>query len=664
MIAGDGRRRVVIEKVRPQVDCGRFPIKRTVGEKVSVEANIFADGHDSIACALLYRREGFSRWEEVPMKPLPNDVWRGTFQVTHVGRYVYTLRAWIDRFQTWQKALTKKIAAGQDVSLDLLTGAELVEDAARRVEERDGTQLREWAGRLRSQEHGEGLRVRAALSEDLARTMAGYPDLSVATTYDRELVVIVDREKARFSAWYEMFPRSTALVPGQHGMFADCETRLPYVAEMGFDVLYLPPVHPIGRTNRKGKNNRPEAREEDPGSPWAIGTEEGGHKDIHPQLGDLDDFRRLLSAAADYGIELAMDIAFQCSPDHPYVKELPDWFCHRPDGSVQFAENPPKRYEDIYPLDFETEDWEALWEELKNVLYFWIEQGIRIFRVDNPHTKPFRFWEWVISELKRDHPDVLFLSEAFTRPKVMYHLAKLGFTQSYTYFAWRNLKWELEQYFEELTRPEVRDFFRPNLWPNTPDILTEYLQMGGPPAFKVRAVLAATLGANYGVYGPAFEMCENRPRHPGSEEYLDSEKYEIRNWEITKPGNLKEFMAHLNRIRRQNPALQSDANLQFHFVDHPELICYSKHTEDLSNIILVVVNLDVHHTLSGQVHLPPETFGLDPRHPYQVHDLLSDARYLWHGAMHLVEINPGIVPAQVFRLRRRIRTERDFDYYL
>ncbi len=664
MIAEQGRARIVIENVRPQVDCGRFPIKRTVGEKVHVQADVFADGHDSIACALLYRKEGSSRWEELPMEPLPNDVWKGTFEVAEVGRYVYTLQGWIDRFQTWRKALTKKIAAGQDVSLEILTGAELVEQAATRADVPDRERLTGLAEQLRSKEQGEARRIDLALSETLARMMDGYPDRETATTHDPALLVVVDRKRARFSSWYEMFPRSTGIVPGQHGTLADCEARLPYVAEMGFDVLYLPPVHPIGRTNRKGRNNNPRAHDEDPGSPWAIGAEEGGHKAVHPDLGGIEDFRRLVSSAEAHGIELAIDMAYQCSPDHPYVKERPDWFRRRPDGTVQYAENPPKKYEDIYPLEFDTGDWEALWEELRDVLLFWIEQGVRIFRVDNPHTKPFRFWEWVIREIKREHPDVLFLSEAFTRPKVMYRLAKLGFTQSYTYFAWRNLKWELEQYFTELARPEVRDFFRPSLWPNTPDILTEYLQMGGPTAFKVRAILAATLGASYGIYGPPFELCENKPREPGSEEYLDSEKYEVRTWEITKPGSLKDLIAHLNRIRRENAALQSDANLLFHPVGDPELICYSKHTDDLSNVILVVVNLDVHHTHAGWVELPPDIFDLDPHQPYQVHDLLSDTRYLWHGATHFVEINPGLLPAQIFRLRRRVRREQDFDYYL
>jgi starch synthase (maltosyl-transferring) len=475
---------------------------------------------------------------------------------------------------------------------------------------------------------------------------------------------VVDREKARFSTWYEMFPRSCGLESGRHGTFKDCMARLPYVAAMGFDVLYLPPIHPIGRTHRKGDNNNPVAGPDDPGTPWAVGSEEGGHKSLHPQLGTLKDFRDFVTSARGYDIEIALDIAFQCSPDHPYVEEHPEWFRRRPDNTVQFAENPPKKYEDIYPFDFETYSWQELWHELKSIVTFWIEQGIRIFRVDNPHTKPFHFWQWLITEIKKSYPDVIFLSEAFTRPKVMYRLAKLGFTQSYTYFAWRNTAWELTQYFTELTRGNAREYFHPNLWPNTPDILTEYLQFGGRPAFMARLVLAATLGANYGIYGPAFELCENRPKEPGSEEYLDSEKYEVKNWDISGPDSLKDFVARVNQIRRENAALQGDWSLRFHEVDNTQLICYSKHTDDFSNVVLVVVNLDPHHTQSGWVEFPLEELGIDPQRSYQMHDLLSGARYLWRGTRNYVELNSQVAPAHIFRMRRRVRTERDFDYYM
>lgn len=659
----EDRKRVMIEGVKPEIDGGRYPIKRTVGEKVEVSADIFADGHDALSAVLLHRREKNVRWTETPLTYLVNDRWKGSFVVNETGRYVYTLQSWVDHFQTWQRDLGKKVNAGQDVSVDLLVGAEIIADASRRASGPDAKRLKTWAADIKfSQSLGD--RVHAALDNGLKQLMAQYPDREFATRYEKELVVVVDRTKARCSAWYEMFPRSCADEAGRHGTFKDCEARLPYIAQMGFDVLYLPPVHPIGRTHRKGRNNTPSAGPDDPGSPWAIGSEAGGHKSVHPRLGTLEDFRNLVSRASEQGIEVALDIAFQCAPDHPYVQAHPEWFRQRPDGSVQYAENPPKKYQDIYPIDFETENWRALWEELKRVLFFWLGQGIRIFRVDNPHTKSFSFWEWVIGEVKRDHPDVIFLSEAFTRPKVMYRLAKLGFTQSYSYFAWRNMKWEITQYFTELCRGEVREFFRPNLWPNTPDILTEYLQMGGRPAFVVRAVLAATLGANYGIYGPAFELCQNTPKELGSEEYLNSEKYEIKDWNLDKADSLKGLLGRINRIRRENSALQGDWSLQFHPVDNEQLLCYSKNTEDYANIVLVIVNLDPHHTHSGWVELPITEWGLEPARSYQVHDLLSDARYLWHGSRNYIQLDPQAIPAHVFRLRRRVRTERDFDYFM
>jgi starch synthase (maltosyl-transferring) len=663
MNAKDGRYRVIIEEVKPEVDGGRFAIKRTVGEKVIVEADVFADGHDSLSCVLLYRKDGESQWKERPMDFLVNDRWRGEFPVAELGQYRYTVQAWVDRFKSWHQGLAKKVGAGQDVSVDLLTGAELADEAGKRAAGSDGKKLKTVARALRSDQEASG-RVRIALGDEIADLMARYPDRELTTTCARELTVTVDRPQARFSAWYEMFPRSCSSEPGQHGTFRDCEARLSYIAAMGFDVLYLPPIHPIGRTHRKGKNNVPAAGPDDPGSPWAIGSAEGGYKAIHPQLGTLEDFHRLVKQAGKHGMELAIDLAFQCTPDHPYVKEHPEWFRWRPDRTVQYAENPPKKYEDIYSLNFETEKWRELWNELKGVVLFWIAQGVRIFRVDNPHTKPFHFWEWLIGEVKKDHPEVIFLAEAFTRPKVMYQLAKLGFTQSYTYFAWRNTKWELTEYFTELTQTEVREYFRPSLWPNTPDILTEYLQMGGRPAFMVRLVLAATLGASYGIYGPAFELCENRPKEPGSEEYLDSEKYEIKNWDITSPDSLGGFIGRVNLIRRENPALHGDWSLRFHPTDNDQIICYSKQTEDLSNIIVVVANLNPHHKHSGWVELPIQTLGIDPQQPFQVHDLLSDARFLWHGNRNYVELDPRVVPAHIFRLRRRIRTEHDFDYFM
>jgi starch synthase (maltosyl-transferring) len=648
----NGRTRVVIEGVQPEVDGGRFPIKRSVGEKVVVEADVLADGHEVLSCVLLYRKEGASEWAEVPMELLVNDRWRGEFTVAELERYHYSLQAWVDPFQTWRQDLQKRIDADQDVSVELLAGAKLVREAARRAAGDDKKRLQSAAAAL-ARKGVSARKLRLALDEGLARSVGLYSDRRFATTYQRELTVVVERERARFSTWYEMFPRSCARERGRHGTFRDCEKRLPYIADMGFDVLYLPPIHPVGHTHRKGKNNSPLARPRDPGSVWAIGSEEGGHKAVNPLLGTLADFRRLIEKARQYSIEIALDIAFHCSPDHPYVKEHPTWFRWRPDGTIQYAENPPKKYEDTYPFEFETEDWRELWEELKSIVLFWIEQGVRIFRVDNPHTKPFAFWQWLIDEVKRDYPEVLLLSEAFTRPKIMYRLAKLGFSQSYTYFAWRNTKWELTQYFTELTQTDVREYFRPNLWPNTPDILTEYLQSGGRPAFMTRLVLAATLGANYGIYGPAFELCENRPREPGSEEYLNSEKYEIKQWKLDRPDSLKDFIASVNRIRKGNAALQSNWGLAFHQVDNEQLICYSKGTEDLSNVILVVVNLDPRYTQSGWVELDLEALGLYPDEPYHVHDLLTGARYLWQGRRNYVELNPQAMPAHVFRLPRQ-----------
>ena len=647
-----GRRRTVIEGVRPEVDGGLFPIKRALGEKVIVEADIFSDGHDSLSCVLKYRGGGNEGWHETPMQFLVNDRWRGEFTVDRLGRYLYTLEAWVDHFKSWRQDLVKRVEVGQDVSVELLAGAALVEEARARAGGEDAKQLQRWARALRSKQQDLAQRISRALDEELAELVNKYPDRRLATAYDKELAVVVDREKSRFSAWYEIFPRSCASAPGRHGTFKDCERRLPYVASMGFDVLYLPPIHPIARTHRKGKNNVVGAGPKDPGSPWAIGSDEGGHKAIHPQLGTMNDFKRLIAKAAEYNIEIALDIAFQCSPDHPYVKEHPEWFHRRPDGTIQYAENPPKKYQDIYPINFETDHWPDLWKELESVFLFWIQQGIRIFRVDNPHTKPFVFWEKAINEIKKDYPDVIFLSEAFTRPKVMYRLAKLGFTQSYTYFAWRNTKWELTQYFMELTQTEVRDYFRPHLWPNTPDILTAYLQSGGRPAFMTRLVLAATLGANYGIYGPAYELYENRPIEAGSEEYLNSEKYEIKHWDIDRPDSLKEFIGKINRIRRENSALQSDWSLRFHPVDNDQIICYSKQTEDLKNIILMVVNLDPYYVQTGWTALSLDALGLDPSRPFQVHDLLTDARYQWQGARNFAQLDPKLMSAHIFSVRQ------------
>ncbi len=658
----DGRRRVAIESVEPEIDGGRFPIKRIAGDLVEVEANVFADGHDHVAARLLFRFQEVSTWTQFTMRPLGNDRWRAEFPVARIGVYLYTVAGWVDHFDTWRSDLEKRIAAGQDIRVDLLNGAELVEQAAMRAGRDDADELRRWAARMRATDDFPAAQS-AGLDPALAATMALYLDPAMETRYEHELRVTVDREKARYSAWYEMFPRSTSREPGRHGTFQDCEARLDYVAQLGFDVLYLPPVHPIGHSFRKGKNNSTTPEPGDVGSPWAIGAKEGGHTTIHPKLGTMEDFRSLLRAAADKGIELALDIAFQCSPDHPWVHEHPEWFKKRADGTIQYAENPPKKYQDIYPLDFETSDWQGLWDALLGVFLFWIDQGVRIFRVDNPHTKPFSFWEWLIAEVKRDFPDALFLAEAFTRPRVMQRLAKLGFSQSYTYFTWRNTKQELTEYFTELTQTPVREFLRPHLWPNTPDILSETLQVGGRPAFLSRAVLAATLGPNYGIYGPAFELLENKPIRPGSEEYLNSEKYEIRHWNLDALESIAATIASVNRARRENAALRASHDLFFHPTDNPYLIAYSKSSRDGSNTVLTVVNLDAFHTQSGWVTLDLERLRLRTDESFQVRDQLTGARYLWQGSRNYVELAPERIPAHIFRVLRKVRSEKDFDYY-
>ncbi len=647
-------KRAIIENVTPQVDGGRFAAKRSLGDKVAVEADIFTDGHDAIHAVLLHRKVGAKDWIENPMEFLVNDHWRAQFTVGELGVWEYKLIAWVDEFLSWRNDLAKRKEPA-DIAQALLSGAEIIGRTAARAKP-----LKAWSNSLK--EPDDPLqRRKIALDEELKRTMIANADRENATVLEQPLRIVVEPERARYSTWYELFPRSCG---SGHGTFKDVEARLPYVAKLGFDVLYFPPIHPIGVTKRKGKNNSLTANENDPGSPWAIGAKEGGHKAIHPDLGTLADFKRLIARAKGHGIEIALDIAFQCAPDHPYVKEHPRWFRWRPDGTVQYAENPPKKYEDIYPFNFESEDWQALWRELKSVFDYWIEQGVKMFRVDNPHTKPFAFWEWTIGEIQKSHPDVIFLAEAFTRPRIMHRLAKLGFSQSYTYFAWRNTKSELTEYFTELAQSPSREYFRPNCWPNTPDILTEYLQFGGRPAFMVRLALAATLSANYGIYGPAFELLQDTPREPRSEEYLNSEKYEIKAWELDRPESLRDFVARVNNIRKENPALHCDWRLRFYSCDNNELICYGKTSEDLTNVIVAVVNLDPYHRQSGFVELPLADLKIDAAHPYEVHDLLSGAHYLWHGPRNYIELDPSHSPAHIFRLRRQVRDERDFDAFV
>jgi starch synthase (maltosyl-transferring) len=658
-----GRRRVVIEGITPQVDGGRFPAKRTVGDQVRVEADVFADGHDSVAASLLAHREGSDEWIEIPMRPLVNDRWTAAFRVSELGRYGFKIQGWVDHFETWRRDLLKRINAETDALVDYQIGADLVADAAKRATGADSKWLGEHAVVLRSGKTPSELRTHAT-DPLLHELILRYADKRFVTASDRELTIVVDPVRARFSSWYEFFPRSTAEQPGVHGTLADCEKRLPYIAELGFNVVYVPPIHPIGRSFRKGPNNNPQAQAGDRGSPWAIGAAEGGHKEILPELGSLEDFKRFVAKAKEHDLSVALDIAFQVAPDHPYVRAHESWFKKRPDGTIQYAENPPKKYQDIYPFDFESEDWQGLWEELKSIFVFWIGHGVTIFRVDNPHTKAFPFWEWVIAEVKRDHPEVFFLAEAFTRPKIMYRLAKLGFGQSYTYFPWRNGSEEIIAYLTELTQTPVREFFRPNQWPNTPDILTEFLQMGGRPAFAIRLILAATLGANYGIYGPAFELLENRPVRHGSEEYLNSEKYEIRHWDLNRADSLRPLIKRVNEIRNMNAALQSDWSLNFHFTDNDQILCYSKESEDRSNLLVMVVNLDPHHRQSGFIILPLHELEIPEDRAYEAEDLLSGERYLWHGPRNYVELDPGRRSGHILKIHRRMKAETDFEYFL
>ncbi len=680
--------RAVIERVRPQLDCGRFPLKRVIGETVVVQADVFADGHDLIRAVLRYREREYSDptqagpWSEIDMEPLGDDRWEARFAVERVVAYEFNIDAWVDRFATWRDGLSKKIAAEQRVDLELQEGALLVREVAERLgapppssgaarrsrrakaasvepvpdvahdtgaavaprSEGDVARLLAFAREMEAGDETD--RHASALSPELARLMRDHDARPAAATLDAPVVVLGERARARSGAWYEMFPRSYSPEPGRSATFAEAAERLPGIAEMGFDVVYLPPIHPIGITFRKGRNNSLDARPDDPGSPWAIGASEGGHKAIEPGLGSLADFDRFVETAARLGLEIALDLAYQASPDHPYAADHPEWFRRRPDGSIQYAENPPKKYQDIYPFDFESEDWQDLWHELKSIVTFWIDRGVKIFRVDNPHTKPFRFWEWMIADVRRRHPDVVFLAEAFTRPKVMRHLAKLGFSQSYTYFTWRNSKAELTEYFTELTQTDVREYMRPNLFANTPDILHEYLQRGGPPAFRVRLLLAATLGAAYGIYS-GFEVCENRPVRAGSEEYLNSEKYEFRYWDWSAQGNLRPLISRINAIRREHPALLENVGLRFQQTDNDQLICYSRQSADGADAVLVVANLDPAFMQHGWIRVPLEELELPADRGYEAHDLLSGETYYWHGEWNYVRLDPQMHPGHI-----------------
>ena len=627
------QRRVIVENVYPQVDGGRFPIKRTVGETVRVSADVFADGHDSIAAALLHRRQGAPDWTEVRMEPAGNDRFTAAFVVDALGVFEYTVEGWIDRLTSWRLELSKKVGAAQDVASELLEGAVIVAGTPQ-------------AASLSNLSMTAEERVAIALDARLQAAMASRPDRRLATRFDRVLGVTVETTRARFGAWYEMFPRSAGDDPARSATFDEAAKRLPYVASMGFNVLYLPPVHPIGVSFRKGPNNSLTTTPGDPGSPWAIGSDAGGHKSVEPGLGTIEDFDRFVASAHTHGLEIALDLAYQVSPDHPYVAEHPEWFRRRPDGTIKYAENPPKKYQDIYPINFESSDWRALWAELKSIIEFWIGHGVKIFRVDNPHTKPFRFWEWAIASIKSEHPETIFLSEAFTRPKIMKYLAKAGFSQSYSYFTWRNTRDELAEYFTELTQTEVREYMRPNLFANTPDILHEYLQHGGRPAFQVRLILAATLGASYGIYS-GYELVENVPVKPGSEEYLDSEKYQIRRRNFDDPNSLAELIARVNAIRGEHPALQRDWGLRFHPTDNNQLLAYSKRSEDGCDVILVVVNLDPFLMQHGYVQLPLAEWELTSDATIEVADLLSEERYFWRGEWNYVRLDPSLRVAHI-----------------
>ena len=674
-----GQQRVIVEHVQPEIDGGRFPIKRTPGESVDVTADVFADGHDLLAGVVKYRAMDVESpseppWAEVPLTAVDNDSWTASFLVETVGRYEYTVEAWIDRFGSWLKGLIAKADAGQDVASELLEGADLIRAGATRSrthatsgdESPTGDEnlwLLELADLLRS-DRPPAERVAAARNPRLPVLMGTRADRQSATTREPVLQVVVDPERARFSAWYEMFPRSCTPDPSRSGTFQEAAARLPEIAAMGFDVVYLPPVHPIGRAFRKGRNNSLTPEPGDPGSPWAIGGPEGGHTAIEPGLGTIADFDRFVEAARHLDLQVALDIAFQASPDHPWVREHPEWFRHRPDGSIKYAENPPKKYQDIYPLDFDSEAASGLWEELKRVFLFWAEHGVTIFRVDNPHTKAFHFWEWCIAEVKRQYPDAIFLSEAFTRPKVMRYLAKVGFTQSYTYFTWRNSASELREYLTELTTTEVREYMRPNFFANTPDILHEYLQDGGRPAFEVRLVLAATLASSYGIYS-GYELCENVPVRPGSEEYLDSEKYQIRIRDWDAPGHIKALIARVNALRREHRALQFNEGLRFHNTDNPALLWFSKSDPKIEpglifsttamkirpGSIFVVANTDPHNLQHGWVEVPIGDLGLTGQSTYVVEDLLDGTRYTWTGAWNYVRLDPAERMAHIFVIR-------------
>jgi starch synthase (maltosyl-transferring) len=636
--------RIVIDDVRPRTPDGAHPAKATVGHAVRVSADIFRDGHDILAARVRWKGSGDKRWSEAPLAEDVNDRWEGSFTPTANGMHAFVIEAWTDRYATWRHAVMVKYEAGQDITVELEEGALLLEDSAPRVAAGSRATIDAAVRTLLDTSCPAGERLAAGLDPVVAQALAGLPG-TADLTKTKQLQLWVDRERALVGAWYELFPRS-------EGGFEGTKKRLSDVAEMGFDVVYFPPVHPIGRTFRKGANNTLTAGPDDPGSPWAIGSEEGGHTAIHPELGTFDDFDDLVGEANSLGMEIALDYALQCSPDHPWVREHPEWFHHRPDGTIKYAENPPKKYQDIFPINFWPDDdahREALWDACKEIIDFWIGHGVRIFRVDNPHTKPLVFWEWMLPAILAEHPDVVFLSEAFTRPKVMAELAAVGFTQSYTYFAWRTAKDELREYAEEVCLGPTADYMRPNFWPNTPDILSGPLRNGSPGAFKQRLLLAATLVPSYGIYS-GYELCENEPFSDTNEEYFHSEKYEIKKRDWGRPDSLARWIARLNDVRRRHPAFAELGNIVFHHSGNPQVLAYSKVTADKADAVLMVVNLDPVNVQEDTLWLDLAELGMPAGSPYTACDEITGESFTWFGPDPYVRLDPAAEPGHVLHL--------------
>ena len=640
-----GQQRVIIEHVSPQLEAGRFAVKAFVGDVIKVEADIFLDGHDLLSANLLYKFSKDKNWTTVPMKFTLNDHYEAHFTVSENGFYTYTIEAWVNHSTSWEHEMEMKIKDGQHVNVELLVGANILEKMAKIATKEDKPELKSYAKLFRNPKHYEEA-VTFSSSPQMHNFIHQYPDKQYVTTH-RELKMWVDRERAAFSSWYSMFPRSASSEHNTHGTFKDVEENvLPRMKSLGFDVLYIPPIHPIGMQFRKGKNNSTTFQEGEPGVPYGIGSELGGHTAIHPELGTLDDLKHLVSACKSMGIELAMDLAIQCSPDHPWAKEHPEWFKIRPDGTIQYAENPPKKYQDIYPLNFESENWQGLWQELKHVMMTWADWGVRIIRVDNPHTKAFGFWEWVIAEVQAKYPDMIFLAEAFTKPKVMEQLAKLGYTQSYTYYTWRNTKWDLMTYMNELNAQA--EYMRPSFWANTHDILPYSLQGGLEPMFLIRYFVAATLSSNYGIFGPFYEYMINEA-NPGKEEYKNSEKYEIRQWDWNMENKLTHIIRMTNKARVENTALQRTNNITFCDIQNDNILAFLK-TAWNGNRILTIVNIDPYNTQGGYVRLPLNLIHKHPDEEYIVHDLLTGAKYFWRGEYNAIELNPNLMPMHLFRI--------------